>query len=167
MSGFKAFGVEASFVKEELDRAVGKQAADVSKDDRSRVLRRASNVAAVLQGSQILWVDDNPDNNINERNILRSLGVFVDIAHSTTDALEMLGYTLYDLIISDMARDGVKDEGLRLLSEMQTRGVYRWTIFYVGQLDPSKGVPAHAFGITNRPDHLLHFVMDIMERERS
>lgn len=39
-----------------------------------------------------------------------------------------------------------------------------WTIFYVFDLKPS--VPKHAFNITNRPDYLLHFVMDALEREK-
>jgi len=167
MSGFKAFGVEATFTREELDRAIEKQAAQVSENDRSQVLRRAQRVIPVLQGAQILWVDDNPDNNIYERRILRSLGVFVDLARSTGEALSMLQQTTYDAVISDMARGGVPDEGLKFLTEMRKRGLYRWTIFYVGRVDWERGTPPYAFGITNRPDHLLHYVLDVLERERS
>jgi len=40
-------------------------------------------------------------------------------------------------------------------------------IFYIGYPDPSKGVPPHAFGITHRPDELLHLIMDALERVKS
>src|SRR5262249_19090110 len=65
-------------IRRDLDEAVGKQAAKVSENDRSQVLRRAQYAAQVLQGAQLLWVDDIPDNNIYERRIFRSLGIFVD-----------------------------------------------------------------------------------------
>jgi CheY-like chemotaxis protein len=166
VSGFKAFGVEVALVRQELDRAVEKQEAEVSQGDRAQFLTRAQRVAPIVQGAQILWVDDNPDNNIYERSILRSLGIFVDLARTSAEALSMLSQTQYDVVISDMSRDGVADEGLRFLAEMRERGLLRWTIFYIGRVDPERGVPAYAFGITDRPDHLLHLVFDSLERER-
>lgn len=167
MSRFKAFGVELTFVRVELDSAITKQAARVSENDRSQVLRRAQRVAPLLQGALILWVDDHPEGNIPERRILRSFGTFVDMARSTDDALSMLQQRDYDVVISDIKRDGVQgEEGLNLLAKMKASGLYRWTIFYVGQIDPARGTPPDAFGITNRPDHLLHYIIDVLERER-
>jgi CheY-like chemotaxis protein len=166
MSGLKAFGVEATFIKDELDKAVEKSASQVSDSDRIQVLRRAHRLASVLQGAQILWVDDNPDNNIYVRRILYSLGIFVDLARTTEEGLSMLIQTNYDAVISDMGRDGIPDEGLRFLNEMVRHGLYRWTIFFTARYDPARGVPPYAFGITNRVDHLLHLVMDALERER-
>lgn len=167
ISGFKAFGVEATFVREQLDQAVAKQAVQVSENDRSQVLRRARMVARVLQGAQVLWVDDNPDYNLYERRVLRSFGVFVDLARSTSEALAMVEQTSYDAVISDVERDGIGDEGIRFLAEMVKRRIYRWAILYAGSFDRSRGIPPYAFGMTDRPDHLLHYVMDILERERS
>jgi hypothetical protein len=43
---------------------------------------------------------------------------------------------------------------------------YRWTIAYVGTDQEGKTRPANLFAITNRPDHLIHYVCDIIERER-
>ena len=37
-------------------------------------------------------------------------------------------------------------------------------IFYVGVFEPERGVPGQAFGITNRPDELLHLTLDALER---
>jgi CheY-like chemotaxis protein len=167
MSGFRAFGVELAFVQEELNQAIDKQDAEVSMDDRSQVLRRAQRVAPVLRGARILWVDDNPDFNTYERSMLQSLGILVDIALSTDKALEMLRRTEYHAVISDMKREGVADEGLQFVEKMRQQGLYRWTILYIGSLNRLKGTPPYVFGITNRPDHLLHYVMDVLERERS
>lgn len=167
MSGFSAFGVEVTLIREELDRAIEDQEVQVSKNDRVQVLRRAQRVASVLRGAQVLWVDDNPDNNNYERGVLQSLGIVVDLARSTDKALAMLRSKKYDAVISDMERDGVEDEGQRFVSKMLEQELYRWTTFYVAGFDPSRGVPSYVHGMTNRPDHLLHNVMDILERERS
>jgi CheY-like chemotaxis protein len=131
------------------------------------VLKRAQRVASVLKGAQLLWVDNNPENNLYEREMLRALGISVALARSTSEGLAMLARTKYDVVISDMERDGIPDEGLRFLTEMRTRGLFRRTIFYIGVVDWERGTPPYAFGITNRPDDLLHYVLDVLERERS
>jgi CheY-like chemotaxis protein len=153
-------------IRRDLDEAVGKQAAKVSENDRSQVLRRAQYAAQLLQGAQLLWVDDNPDNNIHERRIFRSLGIFVDLARSTQEAIGMLQHTKYDVIISDLARGDIKDAGLQFLEEISKRNLYRWTILYTSPRAAARGLPAKAFAITARPDHLLHYVIDAIERER-
>ncbi len=58
------------------------------------------------------------------------------------------------------------DEGLRFFTRMRQRNLHRPTIFTVGQYEPDRGTPAHAFGITNRVDELLNLLFDILERTR-
>ena len=79
----------------------------------------------------------------------------------------MMSQIKYAAVISDMSRNGVADEGLKFLTEMRNRDIklYHWTIFYAAGFNPSKGVPPRAFGMTNRPDYLLHLVLDILERK--
>ena len=157
---------EIALVRRALDEAISKQSPSVSENERSRVLRRARFAQEVLKGAQILWVDDRPRNNHNERQILRSFGVFVDLARSTNDALEMLMEIHYDLIISDMGREGNKEEGLRFLDKLKQEQLWRPLIFYT-VMAPDTWSKAHeAFAITNRPDQLLHFVIDALERGR-
>jgi CheY-like chemotaxis protein len=167
LGGFSAFGVSLTFLREELDRAVEQRTAQVSQGDRSLVLRRAQAVADALQDGQILWVDDEPENNAYERRILRSFGVLIDPARSTDEALAMLRGGQYHAVISDMTRGGAPHAGLQLLEHMREEGLYRWFIIYAGHFDPAKGIPPYVFGMTDRPDHLLHYVMDVLERERS
>lgn len=53
---------------------------------------------------RILWVDDVPANNAIQIEKLMSDGLWVDVASETEQAVEMLRYTQFDLIISDMGR---------------------------------------------------------------
>jgi hypothetical protein len=39
-------------------------------------------------------------------------------------------------------------------------------IFYVGEFDPGRGLPPFAFGLTNRPDELLHLILDVLARRK-
>ncbi len=141
---------------------------------RSLIWRRAQRIREVLQGAHILWVDDHPENNIAERNILgSSFEMYVDIALSTDKAILMLqeknkSGEHYDVVISDMERDGKHKEGEQLLKMMRKKHKMDVpVIFYVGKYDPKKGIPPYAFGMTSRPDHLLHYIMDALERQRS
>lgn len=169
LGGVNAFGVQVTFIQQELDKVIAQQGPNVTNKERSLVLRRAQRMMTITQGAQILWVDDAPDNNVYLRGLLRSLGIFVDLAKNTFDAVSMAALTKYDVVISDMKRDGDSKAGIKLLAELQQRNLdaYRWTVFYFSQYDPSRGVPTYAFGATNRPDELVHLVMDILERKRS
>jgi len=166
LSELKVLGVEATFIREELEKAAKKQEAEISREAKSKVERRLHRDVSLLRKMRVLWVDDNPGNISYESRILRSVGVHIDIVTATEKALSMLSQNNYDLVISDIARDGVPDEGLRFLSEMRRRGLHRPIVFYAVAIDWDRGIPPYAFGITNRVDHLLHYVMDIAEREK-
>jgi hypothetical protein len=73
---------------------------------------------------------------------------------------------LFDVVVSDMARDGIQDEGIRFLSKVRQQGLKQPVIFAVGAYDPSRGTPPYAFGITNRVDELLNLLFDAIERVR-
>lgn len=119
-----------------------------------------------MRFAQILWVDDNPQNNIYEREALQILGSNVDVATSTAEGLLALQSKVYDLVVSDMLRGNNPNEGLTLLEEMRNGRFPQRMVFYVGRVDPKRGTPEGAFGITHRPDELLHLIMDILERTR-
>ena len=129
------------------------------------VARRTKYILPLLANARILWVDDRPENNLYERALLGNVGVSVDAVASTEEALYMCQRLRYDLIVSDMERGGNHKAGIELaravtLSDSQSTPL----IFYVGNADPTKSVPTGAFGITSRPDELLHLVFDVLER---
>jgi CheY-like chemotaxis protein len=131
----------------------------------SPALRRAQLLAPVLQAAQVLWVDDNPASVRAFCGILNSLGLAVDLVTSSSEALARTADKTYHLIVSDIERDGVTDEGLAFLRALQRRGAYPKIIFFISNFDPKRGTPQGAFGITNSGEELLHLVFDALERE--
>jgi CheY-like chemotaxis protein len=132
----------------------------------SPVMRRYQMVSQVLQGARILWVDDRPDNNLFERATFTSMGATISLATSTDEAVAMLQAEPADVLISDMERYGNAEAGLQLLKSIQGLPERPDMIFYVGSLDRARGTPPGAFGITDRPDELIHLVLDVLERVR-
>ncbi|WP_420627859.1 hypothetical protein [Candidatus Leptofilum sp.] len=164
LAGLKILGVEITLLKEDLDAATSRQLITVSEGDKWNALSRAQHVMPVLNAAKLLWVDDEAQNNQELIKILRSLHVNVTLAQDTAEALKLLKRYDYHVVVSDISRSGGSNAGLEMVKQMWDQKIYRWTIFYVRNLEP--GIPDYAFNITNRPDHLLHFIMDVLERER-
>ena len=64
----------------------------------------------------MLWVDNWPKNNLYERRALEALGIHIDLANDSQDALRKLSSNEYDLVVSCMIPSGDKawpsDKGL-------------------------------------------------------
>jgi len=154
-------------VKKNLDRVADKEPIAVgSEQTRSQVARRAERLSLIISDSKILLVNDAPSEMQHVIRILESLKIAVTITTSSTQALSLLSKGSFDLIISDMRRENVPDEGLRFLEQIRLQGLHHPTIFTVGQYEPGRGVPPYAFGITNRVDEMLNLTFDILERVR-
>ena len=130
----------------------------------SSALRRARVIAVVLNKARVLWVDDVPENNIYEQQVLRAFGVDIETAMSTDDAMVNIQKRHFDLVVSDMARHGQSDAGSQLLNCIRNSGKQTPIVYYVGSVEPSRGTPVGAFGIANHPEPLLHYVFDDLRR---
>jgi CheY-like chemotaxis protein len=135
-------------------------------EGRTQVARRAARVANLVKGTRLLLVNDIPAQMGYVTQLLTDLGVVVTIAKSTEESLRLLRNGTFDLVVSDMARGVISDDGLRLLKRMREEGLYRPTIFTVANYEPHRGTPPFSFGITNRVDEMLNLVFDIVERTR-
>lgn len=166
MTAFKALGIEASFASKTLDDAIAQQKVAVSADDRTGALKRLRSVAPLLRDTRLLWVDDNPSSTRNERALLEGLGVRITTVTTSAEAERELRDHLYLLVITDLQREGKALEGLEFVGRTVASKTYVWTIAYVGSDQWGRPRPAHLFGITNRPDQLMHLVCDVVERER-
>ena len=73
LSGLNVMGVEFSFVEESIDAAIElaqkspQWKVEIPNLDKKRALNRAKKHLQTFRGAEILWVDDHPENNRNER----------------------------------------------------------------------------------------------------
>jgi CheY-like chemotaxis protein len=147
---------------------------EVPAADRKAALDRANANRSVFEGAEILWVDDRPSNNRNEARMLRSFGALITFAATTDEAVRALQtaaeqHQPFDIIISDISRDLPTSDptaGLTMLPRLRDAGAHQPLVYYIGRPDPNAGVPPGAFGVTNRPDHLLQLVIDGLSRVR-
>jgi CheY-like chemotaxis protein len=147
---------------------------EVPDADRARALQRARDERALLDGAEILWVDDRPSNNRNETRMLRSFGALITFACTTDEALDTLrlgaeALRPFHLVLSDISRAYPAHDakaGLAMLGRFKADKIVTPIIFYIGRLDADAGVPPGAFGLTDRPDQLLHLVLDALARVR-
>lgn len=68
---------------------------------------------------RLLWVDDNPQNNATEKAFFEQHNITVYQVKSTEEALTSLALYDYNLVISDMGRQGEVLAGLNLLKSMR------------------------------------------------
>ena len=130
----------------------------------SPALKRAMLVKSVFNGADVLWIDDRPENQVWEIRLLELLGARVRQAASSDEARGSLRDGTFDVILSDIAREGRDDEGVRFAEETELT-LHAPVIFYVYRMMDAPA-PAGAFGITNRVNDLLHMICDVLERSR-
>lgn len=180
INGFEFKGLKLSFLSESFNGIMKvalaaknrKWNVTVPDKDKERALKRAIANQKLLADARVLWVDDRPENDNNERRMFQQLGVYCDFAQTTEAALEYLKEYEYHCVISDMEREGIKPEtisktaGIELIRLMRSRQIMLPVILYVGSYDSTLGTPLDALGITNRPDQLLHLLVDALERTK-
>lgn len=151
----------------ELDTDAIKDAredAPLTNEQATAVDRRVQRAAELLQGARLLWVDDAPGGNLQERRYLRSAGMVVVNATATAEALTELNRFDFDVVITDMDRPESATAGTDLVVAMRAAGHWQLVIGYIGRVDPALGTPVEFFGITDRPDQLVHLIIDALER---
>lgn len=166
-----ASAVSLSRAQEQSPAGTGApMAADILAD---RVIRAADAAHSTSRGApagqpdSLLWVDDRPENNIHERRMFESLGLAVELALSTDEAMARLENNRYGVIISDMGRKEGAREGYRLLAEVRQAGIGTPYFIYA-----ASGSEAHrrealsrgAQGSTNRPTDLIEMVTEALDR---
>jgi CheY-like chemotaxis protein len=108
-------------------------------------------------------VDDRPTNNLYERRALEALGLHIDLASDTEEAMGMLRRKKYDLVISDMGRPSSNRAGFELLKAIRDSGDDVPFVIYAGSNAPAHAVEARrrgAQGTTNDPSELFELVLD-------
>jgi CheY-like chemotaxis protein len=180
----KGVGFEASAKRKQAEAAAALAAAEATKPigdaDRGLVSRdprlAASVVAQVatprvirrISGSKVLWVDDRPTNNIYPRQALEALGITIELALSTDEALAATHQQRFDAIISDMGRPPDPRAGYTLLDALRAEDDRTPFVIYSGSRDPEHQAESRkhgAIGCTNRANELLAMVLGALSHE--
>ena len=119
-----------------------------------------------IANARILWVDDEPGNNVNERQAMEAFGVRFVLSGSTEDALAKAA-DRFDVIVSDMARGDDIRAGYTLLDALRAAGSTVPYIIYASSRRPDHVAEARrrgAFGCTNRATELFDLVLAALDR---
>jgi CheY-like chemotaxis protein len=182
VAGFEGFGIKLALsggaaldAAIELAQKNPDWPVEVPAADRKAALDRANANRSLFEGAEILWVDDRPSNNRNEARMLRSFGALITFAATTDEASRALQtaaeqHQPFDLILSDISCELPHPDttaGLTMLTRLRNAGFQQPVIYYIGRPSADAGVPAGAFGVTNRPDQLLQLTIDALSRVRA
>ncbi len=175
----KGAGFEASLKRKQAEVAAALVAAAASRPDGETTLENAEKEAKIVAEiitprvirragrSTVLWVDDNPNNNINERQALETLGVNFVLSTSTDDALTKISGQRFDAIISDMGRPPDARAGYTLLDKLRATKDQTPFIIYASSRDPEHIAESRrhgALGCTNNANELFEMVLSTLGR---
>lgn len=125
-------------------------------------VRAAAEAGPRLRSRHILWVDDHPKNNELIAGAIAAVGVRIDTATSTEEALRRLQAGRYDLIITDMTRGRDGDAGLKFIEQVKAMNRRAKIIVYASRKAAHKYPRAYelgAVGATADPADLFNRVM--------
>ena len=71
----------------------------------------------------ILWVDDNPSNNVYEKRFFEEHRLAVHEVTNSADAFRLMAMYDYEVVISDMGRGEDRLAGIRLAEQLRQRGI--------------------------------------------
>ena len=110
--------------------------------------------------ARVLWVDDNPDNNLYETVALERLGRFVTKTTSTEAALRYLRELRFSVAISDLGRYDNPRAGLDFVDRARSAGHTLPVIIYTLNADRhvEEGMAAGAAAVVDMPDELVNAV---------
>jgi hypothetical protein len=174
---------------------IAKEAVFISPDKRKQISGRFARMSEKTKGATLLWVDDHhPYQNVTERRVFLAANIYVDLAKSTSEAMEWLSRSKYDVIITDMERlgdqsapcliaSGPSNAGCALLKKVgdcfksgptseecppivaMQKNQLPPMIVYTARYPQELGVPYRA-RLTNRADELFGFVLDALEQRQ-
>lgn len=138
----------------------------LSRGEQSDLPARVINGEPFDAAGRVLWVDDNPQNNVRETRRLEERGVAVYHAATSEEALQLLAMYQYGAVISDMGRGERPLAGIDLLKAMRARGDSRpFFLYTVHSSDAQRKLIAEAGGqgVAVSPDELYAAILPLFE----
>ncbi len=116
-----------------------------------------------IAGATVVWVDDHPDWNLMERQILRSLSIDVIPVLSNDEAVGVVTGQPIALVISDIDH-GTGEPGDRLPARLRAVGIDVPVVLYVGAVDRERGTPTGVASIQDDPALLVRDVLNLLSK---
>ena len=114
-----------------------------------------------VEKKMILWIDDNPDNNIYERQAFQKVGYQIFLAKNSNEALTIIDNEAISVIISDFKRDDDAESGYNLLDKIRKNGIKVPFFFYSSSANQKyieEAMRRGAQGETNNANDLFKMV---------
>lgn len=162
--GFKVALAAASLTVAEATRNPGKTI--IPADIASAIDQAFRRIQVRSRAPSILWLDDKPSKNDNERAALSVVGLQFTLAQSTAEAKALLSTGHFDLVLSDFSRPGDPEAGYGLLNYLKGKGLRIPYIVYSGTANPDEIKAAKVrgvFGQTNQPRELFGLVISALQ----
>ena len=158
--GFEVSSESKERAKQRLSAAEKKRGDSPKNANGSKIIEELSR----HKMARILWVDDHAENNVEELQVLTELGFNVTAVPSTAAATLILKDGAIDLVISDMDRDGVRDEGVSFVSALRKENITVPVVIYRGQQDElsDKARAAGALDVVVSPSDLLRAIRKVV-----
>ena len=113
----------------------------------------------------LLWVDDNPDNNVHEMQAFAALGIETVTALNTEEALLKSAMQAFSVVITDTERNGDALAAFSLLDGLRRNGNAIPVVVYSPTLDSDRRADARrrgALDFTDDPQELLRLTTQAM-----
>jgi CheY-like chemotaxis protein len=120
-------------------------------------------IADNLIGKAVLWVDDNPANNVLAMRALTKLRLDVEQVTSTELGLSAMQRRHFDLVISDMGRGNNLRAGYDLLSAIRATGNQVPVLIFAGSDSPTFRAEAAAKGAQLSTNDMLELIDHVIK----
>lgn len=128
----------------------------------SDTITKIQNYFDKIRNRKILWVDDHPEWNINEKSAFETMGIKITWCLTNEESLNKLKNENFDVIISDLFSDEGYPKGFDLLEELKIKKIEIPLIFYTGRVTQNlkeKAEDKGAYGIVDSPASLTSKVL--------
>jgi CheY-like chemotaxis protein len=116
-----------------------------------------------LSEKTILWVDDNPTNNIHEINAFKQLGIDVISVGSGDEAVQIIKNQSVDVIVSDFKRaNDPRYAGYGLLHELKNLGKHIPYVIYSVSTTPKYRADARKQGAVDQTSRAVELFSAVM-----
>lgn len=164
--------LEASIKLGPEERAAADEAVTAATEQKvgERTSKKAGSVDIPSVGrlARVLWVDDNPDNNVYETIAFERLGRLVTKTTSTEAALTYLSEMTFSVVISDLGRGQDPRAGFDFISKARRAGHDVPVIIYTlnAERHREEGEAVGAVAVVDMPDKLLNATQSALRQDR-